>query len=77
MIIKVPIYVEIGKFKENPDFLPILTKALQMAFIGVLRNKKNQAAFSSASVQLKEGFGIDVPTILTETEALESLRTKK
>lgn len=77
MIIKVPIYVEIGKFKENPDFLPILTKALQMAFIGVLRNKKNQTAFSSASVQLKERFGIDVPTILTETEALESLRTKK
>ena len=72
MIIKVPLYVEIDKVhnKELPDLVYLLSKV----FIDELSEFNFETFINSPSFGR---FGVKDMKIISEGEALESLRTKK
>lgn len=76
MIIKVPLYVEIGSVKEATD-LQNLSKLISFEFYLRLRKESFEKLIKKINRLEPKSTGISELQIISIDEALESLRTKK
>lgn len=76
MIIKIPVYVEIGKVSD-PEWLDFVSKEFSKEFYQILRKKNFEKFLKDFNVASHELTTISDIQILSTDQALESLRTKK
>lgn len=76
MIIKIPIYVEIGNVSD-PDYLSLVSKKFSKEFYQILRKKNFEKFLKDFNVTCGHLVKVTDIQILSTDQALESLRTKK
>lgn len=76
MIIKIPIYVEIGTVSD-PDHLKLVGDKFAKEFYLTLRKKSYEKFLKQTNLNLSPLVKISDLQILSTDQALESLRTKK
>jgi len=76
MIVKIPIYVEIGKVSDT-ESISLVAKKLSKEFYQILRKKNFEKYLKELNATIGDITTISDLQILSTDQALESLRTKK
>lgn len=76
MIIKIPIYVEIGNVSD-PSYVDLVGKKVSKEFYLILRKKNLEKFLKELNVTIGDLTKITDLQVLSTEQALESLRTKK